>query len=112
VRAHIQGEMDFGGNWVGVSHHRWEPRFGLEVGDVPGAPVNLLHGLALVAQPGLGQDTRELRALFAAVLRTTLRTYGREYVLLGSRVEAEGVNPGGAEIRMMPALVLMLQRQG
>lgn len=112
VRAHIKGEMDFGGNWVGVSHHRWEPRFGLEVGDVPGAPVNLLHGLALVAQPGLGQDTRELRALFTAVLRTTLRAYGREYGLLGSRVEAEGVNPGGAEIRMMPALVLMLQRQG
>ncbi len=110
VRAHVKGEMDTGGRWVDVSHHRWEPRFGLEVGDVPGAPVNLMHGLAIAMQPELGQNQRELRAFFIAVLRTTLGAYGREHGLMASRVEVSGSNPAGAEIRLMPALVLMIQR--
>ena len=69
-----------------------------------------MHGLAIAMQPELGQNQRELRAFFIAVLRTTLGAYGREHGLMASRVEVSGSNPAGAEIRLMPALVLMIQR--
>jgi len=108
VRAHFKGELDNDGRWVDVSHNLWEPRFGLEVGDVPGVPVNLLHGLAVASSPQLGLDRAFMRSAYAAVLRTTIATYGRPYGLLASRVEARGANPSGSDLRLLPVLVSML----
>jgi hypothetical protein len=108
VRAHFKGELDNGGRWVDVSHNLWEPRFGLEVGDVPGVPVNLLRGLAVAGAPELGLDRAFMRSAYAAVLRTTLVTYGRPFGLLASRIEARGANPSGSDLRLLPVLVSML----
>lgn len=110
VRAHFKGELDKGGRWVDVSHNLWEPRFGLEVGDVPGVPVNLLDGLVVASAPELGLDRAFLRSLYVAVLRTSLAEYGRPFGLLATRVEARGANPSGSDLRMLPVLVGMLGR--
>ena len=120
VAAHLVGELDTAGRWVDVSHHRWEPRFGLEVGDVPGVPGNLLEGLAHAARlatmdgsdaggaraPYL--DPRFLRGAFLAVLRTTEETYGRPYGLLPMRSEGLGENPSGADLRLLGPMAMLL----
>ncbi|MDF1799130.1 MAG: hypothetical protein P1V81_08145 [Planctomycetota bacterium] len=116
VLAHLKGELDADGRWVDVSHSLWEPRFGLEVGDVPGVPGNLLSGLALAHElagwEGSGEhlDQAFLRASFLAVLRSTRAEYGRPFGLLPSRSEAVGANPSGAELRLLPTLVHFLEQ--
>jgi hypothetical protein len=49
-----------------------------------------------------------MRSAYAAVLRTTMATYGRPFGLLASRVEARGANPSGSDLRLLPVLVSML----
>lgn len=104
LRAHFTGEQTADGSWVDVSHHRFDPKLKLEVGDLPGPPANLLRGLALCGRPELGFEQDRLDALFLAVLRSTIDTYGRPYGLLPTLPESQGANPSGASLRIASEL--------
>ena len=92
-----------------MTHFDWEPRPDLSVGDLQGTPANLLWGLALINDPELGLRNRRTEALFAAVLRSTVATYRREYGFLETRTERAGANRAWAEVRMSRGLVEMLK---
>ena len=109
ARAHLKGQQVDGGGWSDVTHVRWAPPGDLGVGDLPGAPAMLLWGLAELHAPDLDLPERSVRALFTAVLRSTLQTYGRPHGMLSTRIEREGANPCGAELRMCRGLVTMLR---
>jgi hypothetical protein len=53
-RSHFKGEQYDNGAWGDVTVFRFGPRTGLEVGDYPGAPQNLLNGLATIYTDELG----------------------------------------------------------
>ena len=115
ARAHLKGQQYPGGAFGDVTHVAHAPAQGLGVGDLPGAPFNLLWGLATLHRPELGLDQAELslserdvRALFTAVLRSTLEVYGREHGILGSAEQAAGANPCGQGMRLCKGLVTML----
>lgn len=105
ARAHLRGEQNSIGAWVDVSHHRFDPKLKLEVGDVPGPPANLLEGLALCRRPELGLDPDWVDAHFLAVLRSTFDAYGAPFGLVPSLPAPEGFVPSGASLRMLVALV-------
>ena len=109
ARAHWKGEQYPGGAWGDVTFFGFEPKTGLEVGDLPGTPANLLNGLAAAHERATGARREELRALYTAVLRSTLAEYRRPYGCLTTRREhSGGANPAGGELRLLPGLVRML----
>ena len=105
LRQHLKGEQDTVGAWVDVSHHRWDPKLKLEVGDLPGAPANLLRGIALCRRQELDIDPAWLDAVLLTTLRATFADYGAPYGLLPTRPASEGTNPSGASLRILVALV-------
>ena len=108
VHSHLRGQQYGNGAWGDVTYSGFNPKLDLQVGDFPGTPSNLLEGLADLYGRGLGPNDEELRALFTAVLRSSLETYGREYGLIMGMREIDGPNVAGGSIRIGKALTLML----
>jgi hypothetical protein len=106
-RSHLKGEQYEDGNWGDVTIYRFDPRT-VQVGDYPGAPSNLLHGLAALYRKDLGMRTDEQRALFTAVLRSSMAAYLEPKGFLMTRRRASGANPAGGSLRMMLGLSKML----
>jgi hypothetical protein len=109
ARAHWKGEQYPGGAWGDVTFFGFDPKTGLEVGDLPGTPANLLHGLAIAHEVAPASRRADLRAMYAAVLTSTLDEYRKPYGCLTTRREHSGENPAGGELRLLPGLVRMLR---
>ena len=107
VRSHVKGEQYEDGAWGDVTIFGFDPRT-VEVGDYPGAPQNLLHGLAALYREELGLRTDEQRALYTAVLRSSMATYLQPHGFLMLRRPMNGANPAGGSLRMMLGLSKML----
>ncbi len=117
LAAHLVGQMDASGVWIDVSHHLWEPRANLKVGDLGGVPANLLDGLATARAAAdwpenSALDPAFLCGAFAAVLRTTLGHYRRPYGFLPNHVENTAGNPSGAQMRRMLPLARWIAADG
>jgi hypothetical protein len=110
VHSHLRGEQYGNGAWGDVTYYGFQPSVDLQVGDLPGTPTNLLEGIALCYGTGLGPQDEDTRALFAAVLRSSMTTYGRKYGLLSTMREIDGPNHAGGSVRIAPALTLMLEK--
>ena len=109
VRAQFKGQQYSNGAWGDVTFFAFDPKTGIEVGDLPGTPSNLLHGLAIASQAHLELPPEELRAMFTAVLRSTRNHYRREHGYLLTQREHTGPNGAGGGLRMAEALILMLR---
>jgi len=110
VRSHFKGEQYGNGAWGDVTIYRFGPRTGLKVGDFPGAPQNLLNGLATVYGEDLaGVRREEVRAMYTSVLRSSVKEYRRPYGFLLTRTEAQGENSAAGTLRMLLGLVKMLR---
>jgi len=109
VRSHFKGEQYETGAWGDVTIYRYDPKTNLEIGDLPGLPLNLLLGLATLYGEDLGHTDEELRALFASVLRSSVEHYRREHGYLVTRTQRAGANPCGGSIRLGVALAEMLR---
>ncbi len=112
VRSHFKGEQYGNGAWGDVTIFDFDPRADLQVGDFTGVPQNLLAGLAIAYEEDLGMRTDELRAMFTAVLRSSVTEYRRPYGFLSTRSEHSTTNPGGGAMRFVPGLVEMLGKLG
>jgi hypothetical protein len=110
ARSHFKGEQYGNGAWGDVTIFRFGPRTGLEVGDYPGAPQNLLNGLATIYTDDLGCRTDEVRGMYTAVLRSSIQEYRRPYGFLLDRTERQGDNSAAGTLRMLLGLVKMLRR--
>lgn len=110
LRVHVKGEQYANGAWGDVTIAGFDPKTGIQVGDLPGTPSNLLQGLALCYDRRLALDRDEVRALYATVLRTTDERYRRPYgYLLYEREHAERNDAGGG-LRLLAGLTEMLAR--
>jgi hypothetical protein len=110
VRAHVRGEQYGNGAWGDVTIYDFGPRTVLQVGDYPGTPQNLLNGLAAVYSERVGLRTDEVRALYTAVLRSSVVEYGRPYGFLLGRGETRGGTHAGGSLRVLLGLTTMLRR--
>ncbi len=110
ARAHVRGEQYGNGAWGDVTIFHFDPKTALEVGDLPGTPQNLLNGLSAVYSEPLGLRTEEQRALYAAVLRSSVAEYGRPYGFLLGRGATRGGNTAAGSLRVLLGLTTMLQR--
>jgi len=111
VHAHVQGEQYGNGSWGDVTIFDFGPRTtGVQVGDYSGTPQNLLNGLSATYSTDLGLRTDLSRALFTAVLRSTVSEYGRPYGFLLNRAENEhGGTTAAGSLRMLLGLTTMLR---
>lgn len=113
VRNHFKGEQYSNGAWGDVTFEDFDPRTGIAVGDRPGAPSTLLEGIALAYRPelesGFEQGLLEVRAIYTALLRSTVEHYRRPYgyLLLPERA---GANFAGGGLRLLTGLAEMLAR--
>ena len=108
VASHFKAQQRSGAAWEDLTYVHFDPKANLQVGDLGGVPANLLLGLAVSYDSRFDLRTDRTRALFAAVLHTTLRHYRRPYGLLYGREQPGGPNPAGGGIRIAGALVEML----
>jgi hypothetical protein len=108
VRSHFKGEQYEDGAWGDVTIFGFDPNPNLQVGDYPGAPQNLLHGLAALYRKDLGLRTDEQRALYTAVLRSSIRAYLEPHGFLMTRKRSSGSNRADGTLRMMLGLSKML----
>lgn len=110
VRSHFKGEQYGNGAWGDVTIFGFDPRPDLQVGDFTGVPQNLVNGIAIAYEDRLGLRSDGLRAMFTAVMRSSVATYRRPYGYLSTRSEHSDRNPGGGALRFMPGLVEMLRK--
>jgi hypothetical protein len=110
VRSHFKGEQYGNGAWGDVTVWGFSPKENLQVGDLPGLPQNLMQGIAYLYDEKLTSDKDELRAMFAAVLESSLAAYGRPYGVLATRRELQGQNLCNGSLRFAVGLVEMLRR--
>lgn len=108
ARNHFRGEQYENGAWGDVTIFEFRPMGGGETGDLTGAPVNLLGGLASIYVDEIGLRTDEIRAMYTAVLRSTVQHYKREHGYLLTRGEQAGANSAYGSIRVLGGLVEML----
>lgn len=110
MRAHFKAQQYRNGAFGDVTFLAFDPKTGIQVGDLPGAPANLLLGLALCyGERGTLPDDR-VRAMAATLLLTSDEHYRRDHgYLLGQR-EALQFNPAGGGLRLCPALITWLER--
>ncbi|MCC6406596.1 MAG: hypothetical protein IT453_05500, partial [Planctomycetes bacterium] len=118
VRAHFKGEQYGNGAWGDVTYQDFDPKIGLSVGDLPGAPANLLWGLGIAHRRELALDDaslgraafapRQVEAMFLAVFLSTRDAYKRPYGYLSTQRERTGANPGAGELRVARGLIEML----
>ena len=109
VRSHFKGEQWEDGAWGDVTVFGFDPVHDEKVGDYPGAPMNLLLGLAALYRADLGLRTDEQRALYTAVLRSSITAYLQPHGFLLTRKLSSGANPAYGTLRMLPGLAKMLQ---
>lgn len=108
ARTHFKSQQYKSGAWGDVTFVGFDPKTGIQVGDLPGAPANLLQGLGMIYDGDLGLRTDEVRAMFATLLLTSDEHYRRPYgYLLGPR-ELPGPNPSGGGLRLCPGLIELL----
>lgn len=112
IHSHLRGQQYGNGAWGDITYNNWQPAVDLQVGDFSGTPTNLLQGIANVYGSGLGPDDETLRAIFTAVLRSSVATYGREYGLLSTMRQLDGANHAGGSLRIGPALTVILGKLG
>lgn len=110
LRSHWKGEQYGNGAWGDVTIFGFDPKTTLQVGDLPGAPQNLLQGIAALYSSDLGLRTDEVRAMYATVLATSVATYERPFGFLLDRRERRGANTAAGSLRMLLGLVRMLER--
>jgi hypothetical protein len=108
MRAHFKGEQYGNGAWGDVSFFGFDPKPNLQVGDLPGVPSNLLWGLGLCYKSGGDLRNESVRAMYAAVLRSTVAAYRRPYGYLLTQRERRGQNRCTGELRILPGLIAML----
>ncbi|MBI5362050.1 MAG: hypothetical protein HZA53_02650 [Planctomycetes bacterium] len=108
VRGHFKGEQGGSGAWEDLTVIDFDSQatFALKVGDFPGAPQNLLHGLSAVYEPGYLR-TDEVRAMYTAVLRSSLETYKRPHGFLMETKQRDGPNSAMGSMRMLLGLAKM-----
>jgi hypothetical protein len=109
ARSHFKGEQYDNGAWGDVTVFDYKPQTTLQVGDLPGAPQNLLSGLASIYVDELGLRTDEIRGMYTAVLRSSITQYKKKYGFISDRTERKGPNPASGSLRMMTGLVEMLR---
>ena len=110
LRQHLKGTQYKNGAWGDVTAAHFDPKTGIQVGDLPGTPSNLLQGIALCHDPRLDLDLNEVRALYRAVLRSTEAQYAREFGYLLTEREQAGQNMAGGGMRLLNGLTVMLRR--
>lgn len=109
VHAHVQGEQYGNGAWGDVTIFQYGPR-NVQVGDYTGTPQNLLNGLSAAYTADLGLRTDLTRALYTAVLRSSVQEYGRPYgFLLESTANPRGGNTAAGSLRVLLGLSTMLR---
>ena len=112
VFAHFQGEQYGNGAWGDVTFFGFDPKDHLQVGDLPGVPQNLLHGIGHLYGRGLeahgGPGPELLRAMLTSVLRASRRAYRRPFGYLSTRFEAQGHNYSRGSVALAVGLVEML----
>jgi hypothetical protein len=108
VRSHFKGEQYDDGTWGDLTIFGFDPR-AVKVGDYSGAPQNLLHGIAALYRKDLGLRTDEQRALYTAVLRSSIAAYLQPQGFLMLRARAQGTNLADGTLRMMLGLARMLE---
>lgn len=109
ARSHFKGEQYDNGAWGDVTVFDYKPQTTLQVGDLPGAPQNLLAGLASIYVADLGLRNDEIRGMYTAVLRSSVAQYEKEYGFIADRTERKGANPATGSLRMLTGLVEMLR---
>jgi hypothetical protein len=109
ARSHFKGEQYGDGAWGDVTIFDFDPK-SVETGDYPGAPQNLLNGLATIYGGDLSLPREDLRALYAAVLASSVEHYLRPHGFLFERSERRGRNSASGTLRMMLGLVKMLSK--
>jgi len=110
VRLHFKGEQYENGAWGDVTVFDFDPKAGLQVGDLPGVPQNLLQGLGFVYREELGVRDAATRAMFTAVMRSSVEQYREPHGYLLGRRRLAGANPAGGSLRFAAGLVEMLGR--
>ncbi len=110
VRLYFKGQQYENGAWGDVTVYGFDPKAGLQVGDLPGMPQNFLYGMALVYQEDLGLRDEETRAMFTAVMRSSVEQYRENHGFLIGRRRVAGANPAGGSLRLAVGLVEMLGR--
>lgn len=107
ARSHFKGEQYENGAWGDVTIFDFQPKT-LHVGDLSGAPQNLLTGLATIYTDDVGLRTDEIRAMYTSVFRSTVEQYRRPYGYLLVRKEQQGTNSAYGSVRVLSGLVDML----
>ena len=108
VRSHAKGEQYGDGSFGDVTFFAFEPQVDLLDGDLPGLPANLLRGLAIVYEERFGLRTKEIRAMYTAVLRSTVAAYRRPFGFLSTQREVRGQNDATGSLRLASGLLRML----
>ncbi len=108
VHAHVQGEQYGNGAWGDLTVFGFNPSGDEKVGDFRGTPTNLLNGLAAVYGSDLGLRTDVVRALYTAVLRSSVKEYGRPYGFLLGPTEQSSGNTAFGSLRILLGLTTML----
>lgn len=108
VRGHFKGEQSGTGAWADLTviDYDTQTTFAKKVGDYPGAPQNLLHGLAAVYEKSAGLRTDETRALYTTVLRSSVAAYKRTHGFL-IEGEVDGPNTAKGSLRLLLGIVKM-----
>jgi hypothetical protein len=108
VRGHFKGEQSGTGAWADLTVIDFDTQttFAKKVGDFPGAPQNLLHGLAAVYEKRAGMRTDETRAMFTTVLRSSVSAYKRPHGFL-IEGEVDGPNTAKGSLRLLLGIVKM-----
>jgi hypothetical protein len=109
VHAQVQGEQYGNGAWGDLTVFGFDPKGGDHVGDFQGTPTNLLNGLGAVYGSKLGLRTDVVRGLYTAVLRSSVKEYGRPYGFLLRRTEQRDGNTAQGSLRILLGLTTMLE---
>lgn len=112
ARNHFKGEQDDSGAWEDLTVIDFDSQLtmAVKVGDVPGVPQNLLHGLAAIYDEGIGLRNDVVRAMYTALLRSSLATYRRAHGLLVYTKERPDRNSALGSLRMALGLVKMFRK--
>ena len=113
AHSHFRGQQIGDGAWIDTTVQGFYPR-ALPVGDLGGVPQNLLSGLGMIYDARFPElRSADTRAMFTAVLRTTVERFGQRNGFVGRRLAtgAGAANPGFAgSLRFCTGLIDMLEQ--